>query len=444
MVAAGTRDPEPDRRDLLSVAQVGADPGDGAVARVWRCVEDPADLSGLHAAGHHRRLQRGARERADAGVVGAQPGRRPAAHAVGRGGAERNAGAAQWHPYRTRVVVGAAGCLRADRRPQGSWLSDRVPGGRRQLRRHVRGGVVCCVAGFHRGPRLSGGYAKGIAMARIEETLARTPNGMKWPRLTAGLAGVARQLLAWSPVIVLLIAWEAVARSGMVTPFMLPAFSAVLQRIATDTMSGELPIALALTLWRALAGFAICAVAGIVLGLAMARMRSVYWFFDPIISIGFPIPKIAFLPIIVLWLGFFDVSKITMIVFNSIFPVVTATVVGVYGVEKELIWSARNLGTSERALSWEVLLPAALPQIFTGLQVALPIALIVGILTEMAMGGYGIGASMQTASRFADSLGVFAGIIEIAVVGYALVKLMALLRARLLVWHPEALEPTTV
>ena len=70
-------------------------------------------------------------------------------------------------------------------------------------------------------------------------------------------------------------------------------------------------------------------------------------------------------------------------------------------------------------------MPAALPQIFTGLQVALPIALIVGILTEMAMGGYGIGASMQTASRFADSLGVFAGIIEIAVVGYALVKLMA-------------------
>jgi ABC-type nitrate/sulfonate/bicarbonate transport system permease component len=283
-------------------------------------------------------------------------------------------------------------------------------------------------------------------MARIDETIARRPNGLKWPKwppFASGLRGVARQLIAWSPVIVLLIAWEAVARSGAVTPFMLPAFSAVLERIATDTMSGELPMALALTLWRALAGFFISAVGGIALGLAMARMRSVYWFFDPIISIGFPVPKIAFLPIIVLWLGFFDVSKITMIVFNSIFPVVTATVVGVYGVEKELIWSARNLGTSERALSWEVLLPAALPQIFTGLQVALPIALIVGILTEMAMGGYGIGASMQTASRFADSLGVFAGIIEIAVVGYALVKLMAVLRARLLVWHPEALEPTT-
>jgi ABC-type nitrate/sulfonate/bicarbonate transport system permease component len=281
-------------------------------------------------------------------------------------------------------------------------------------------------------------------MARIDETLARGPNQLKLSPLASSLRGVTRGLIAWSPVIVLLIAWEAFARSGAVTPFMLPAFSAVLERIATDTASGELPVAIGLTLWRALAGFFISAAAGIALGLAMARLRWFYWFFDPIISVGFPIPKIAFLPIFVLWLGFFDASKITMIVFNSIFPVVTATVVGVYGVEKELIWSARTLGTSERALTWEVMLPAALPQIFTGLQVALPIALIVGILTEMAMGGYGIGASMQTASRFADSLGVFAGIIEIAVVGYALVKLMAVLRARLLVWHPEALEPTTV
>ena len=281
-------------------------------------------------------------------------------------------------------------------------------------------------------------------MARIDDTLAPTRAWLQGPRFASVLRACGRQLIAWSPVIVLLIAWEAVARSGLVTPFMLPTFTGVLERIATDTASGDLPVALGLTMWRALAGFFISAVAGIALGVAMARSRAFNWFFDPIISIGFPVPKIAFLPIIVLWLGFFDLSKITIIVFNSIFPVVTATVVGVCGVEKELIWSARNFGTSERQLTWDVLLPAALPQIFTGLQVTLPIALIVGILTEMAMGGYGIGASMQTASRFADSLGVFAGIVEIAVVGYLLVKLMSLLRARLLVWHPEALEPTTV
>jgi ABC-type nitrate/sulfonate/bicarbonate transport system permease component len=89
---------------------------------------------------------------------------------------------------------------------------------------------------------------------------------------------------------------------------------------------------------------------------------------------------------------------------------------------------------------WQILLPAALPQILTGLQVALPIAVIVTVITEMAMGGYGLGAAMIQASRFADSRGVFAGIVEIAVVGYALVIAMAWLRRRLLMWHPEALE----
>lgn len=251
-------------------------------------------------------------------------------------------------------------------------------------------------------------------------------------------------LIAWLPVIALLVLWEVVARSGLVTPFQLPSLTNVIGRIISQAQSGELAISIGLTLWRALAGFAISAVLGVVLGLAMARVKFVNWFFDPIISIGFPIPKIAFLPILTLWLGFFDTSKIVMIVFNTIFPIVTATIAGVYSVEKEIIWSARNLGTGRHAMLWEILLPAAMPQIFTGLQVALPIAMIVGILTEMAMGGYGIGGSMQTSARMADSLGVFAGIVEIAVVGYLMVKLMAMARRHLLKWHQESQETSNV
>ena len=79
-------------------------------------------------------------------------------------------------------------------------------------------------------------------------------------------------------------------------------------------------------------------------------------------------------------------------------------------------------------LTWQVVLPAALPQIMTGLQVALPIALTLAIVAEMLMGGYGIGGAMVTASRFADLRGVFAGIVEIAVVGYVLVRRIAALR----------------
>jgi ABC-type nitrate/sulfonate/bicarbonate transport system permease component len=175
----------------------------------------------------------------------------------------------------------------------------------------------------------------------------------------------------------------------------------------------------------------------------MSRNAIARWFFDPLISVGFPMPKIAFQPVVILWLGVFDISKITMIVFDAIFPVVAATVIAIQGVERELIWSARNMGARERELLWQIILPAALPTIMTGLQVALPLSLIVAVVTEMLMGGYGLGGAMMTASRFANSPGVFAGIVEIAVVGYALVKAMALIRRRLLIWHQEAAEPYT-
>jgi ABC-type nitrate/sulfonate/bicarbonate transport system permease component len=151
-------------------------------------------------------------------------------------------------------------------------------------------------------------------------------------------------------------------------------------------------------------------------------------------------PKIAFLPIIILWLGVYDVSKISMVVFDGIFPVVTATLAGITAVEKELLWSARNVGANERQIMWQIVLPAAMPQILTGLQVALPISLIVAIIAEMVMSGYGLGGAMMGASRFANSPGVFAGIVEIAVVGYLLIKAMAIVRRRLLVWHQETEE----
>jgi ABC-type nitrate/sulfonate/bicarbonate transport system permease component len=259
----------------------------------------------------------------------------------------------------------------------------------------------------------------------------------------SGIYAVLRVGARSLSIVLLLVAWEAFARSGRVTPFMLPPFSTVVARIYTDAVGGALWVNIGLTVFRALTGFLIAAIGGIALGVLMSRSRLAHWLFDPIVSVGFPVPKIAFLPIIMLWLGVYDVSKIAMVVFDAIFPVVTATIAGLAAVEKELIWSARNMGAGERELTWQIALPAALPQILTGLQVALPIALIVAIVPEMAMGGYGLGAAMQSASRFADSRGVFAGIVEIAIVGYALIRGMAFMRRRLLVWHQEASELTT-
>lgn len=241
----------------------------------------------------------------------------------------------------------------------------------------------------------------------------------------------------------LIAAWEGLARAGVFTPFVLPSLTSVLERIWSDAWSGDLFINTGLTVYRALVGFLICTVLGVLIGVAMSRNVIANWFFDPIVSVGFPMPKIAFLPVVILWLGVYDVSKITIIVIDAIFPVIAATVTAIRGVERELIWSARNMGASEREVMWQVVLPAALPQVLTGLQVALPLSMIVAVVAEMLMGGYGLGGAMMTASRFADSRGVFAGIVEIAAVGYVLIKLMALLRRRLLIWHQEANEPNT-
>jgi ABC-type nitrate/sulfonate/bicarbonate transport system permease component len=263
-------------------------------------------------------------------------------------------------------------------------------------------------------------------------------------RLEGVAAGLARRAGAVASLLVLVVAWEAASRSGVVTAFLLPPLSGVLARVGQDAASGELAINLGLTLYRALTGFAIAGVAGVVLGILMTRRPWVRWFFDPIISVGFPMPKIAFLPIFMLWLGLYDVSKISMAVFNAIFPVITATMAAAESVDRHLLWSARSLGASERQLLREIILPAALPQILTGLQVALPISMIVMIVTEMLMGGAGLGGAMIAASRFADSPGVFAGIVEIALAGLCLVKGMTVLRRHLLVWHQEAQDPTTV
>ena len=282
-------------------------------------------------------------------------------------------------------------------------------------------------------------------MARVVQTMAgagEPPNGLpeKAARVAVGLLWAIARVFS---IVALLAAWEILARTGTLTPFQLPALSAVLERIWSDAWSGDLAINTALTLYRALVGFFICAVGGVVIGMAMSRNAVANWFFDPIVSVGFPMPKIAFLPVVILWLGVYDVSKITIIVVDAIFPVIAATVIAIQGVERELIWSARNMGANNRELLTQIILPAALPQIMTGLQVSLPLCLIVAVVAEMLMGGYGLGGAMITASRFANSVGVFAGIVEIAAVGYCLVKALQLIRRRLLIWHQEANEPTT-
>jgi taurine transport system permease protein len=275
-------------------------------------------------------------------------------------------------------------------------------------------------------------------MATVDQAIKRRDHSVP------GARTVRRLLSALAPhasILMLLVAWEVVAHSGLVTAFLLPPIEAVAFRIWQDIVSGDVFVNLGLTLYRTLVGFGVAAVIGIALGVLMSRNRIAFWFFDPIISLGFPMPKVAFLPVFILWFGLFDVSKIMLIIVNAVFPIVVSTVAGLHQVERELIWSARSMGASERRVSLEIIPCAALPQILTGLQVALPISLIVAIVTEMIMGGGGLGGAMIESARYLQSAGVFAGIVEIAVAGFFMIKGMELLRRRLLVWHVETAPP---
>jgi taurine transport system permease protein len=239
-------------------------------------------------------------------------------------------------------------------------------------------------------------------------------------------------------VLALLALWETATRLKLAHPFLLPPLSDVLARLWSDAASGAVFVDLGLTLYRALLGFGAAAVIAIPLGVLMARSAALRWFFDPLISVGFPMPKIAFLPIFILWFDIYDTSKIIMVAFSCFFPIVSATFAGTSSVDKWPLWSARALGASERETLWEVVLPMASPQILTGLQIALPVGMITTVATEMLMGGRGIGGAMITAGRFADPVGVFAGIVEIAILGFVVIKGLEALRGRLLAWHPES------
>ena len=245
--------------------------------------------------------------------------------------------------------------------------------------------------------------------------------------------------LAWMallPILVIVI-WEVTARMALVSTFLLPSFSRVVMRLFHDIGSGEILVQTGYTLARLVVSYGIAAVLGVALGIMMARVRVVRWLLDPIISIGFPSPKISLLPIFVLWFGVFDKPKIVISVVSCIFPIIAGTWAGTQGIDKYLLWSAENLGMPRSALLWKVILPASLPQVFTALQVALPIAFIIVIVAEMLTGGEGLGGTMMEATRLADSAGVFANLIMIGILGFLAMKGLQWLRRRVLVWHEE-------
>lgn len=238
-------------------------------------------------------------------------------------------------------------------------------------------------------------------------------------------------------IVLLLVTWEAVGQAGWVDPFLLPVLSEVLARGVSEVLTGGLVHLTLITLYRTMVAFVAASAIGVLIGVAMSVSNGARWFCEPVVSFAFPIPKIALMPVFVLWFGVFDFSKIAMTTVACIVAIISATHLGTRNVDKYLVWSARALGTDRRKLFWKIIVPAALPSILTGLQIAFPTCLIVSIVTEMLTGGQGLGGYMIYAARFGESDKVFLGIFCTALIGYLLIEGFAYLRRRLLVWHTE-------
>jgi NitT/TauT family transport system permease protein len=236
-------------------------------------------------------------------------------------------------------------------------------------------------------------------------------------------------------IAVILIAWETVARAKLVPELFLPSVTAVLLALRDGIADRSLPIDLGISLYRAFAGLLLASLVGVAAGIAMARSALVRWFLDPFIGLAFPAPKIAFLPIFVLWFGIDHNSKILLVTFSSVFPIVIATYSAAISVNHLLIWSSLSLGSSRPMIMWRVILPACYPRIFAAFRVAVPVALITAFTAEMVAGGGGMGASLMYAQRFFESPTVFAYIVTMLAVGLLFDRGMLAMRDRIPSWR---------
>jgi NitT/TauT family transport system permease protein len=200
------------------------------------------------------------------------------------------------------------------------------------------------------------------------------------------------------PVAVFLALWELVARLNLIPgDLSFPPFSAVVVEFYHLTASGVLGDNFFASLVRVLIGFCAGSIAGIAVGMIMGWVENINKALHPIISLFYPIPALGWLPLLMLWIGINEMLPITIIFICSFFPVLYNTVTGIRNVDKQYIQVARTLGASDARILTTVVMPLALPNIFTGLRLEAGMAWRVIIAAEMVAIPTGIGALMMRA-----------------------------------------------
>jgi ABC-type nitrate/sulfonate/bicarbonate transport system permease component len=244
-----------------------------------------------------------------------------------------------------------------------------------------------------------------------------------------------RRLLPFVFVGAVLAAWEAAARSGLWSKILFPSLVNIGQEfLLFFTRSASLMEAWT-SLYRALGGFAAAAVVGIFLGILMGRSKTIAGLLDPLFSGTYAVPKLALFPIFIFVFGIGSLSKVALIFLECLYPIVIMSYAGARSVNRVLLWSARNMGASRADMLRRVVIPATAPFIFAGFRVAVPVAMIVVVITEMVSSADGLGYLVIYSLSSLRTDRMLAVVVVIALLGYALDKAVVLARDRLIYWE---------
>jgi NitT/TauT family transport system permease protein len=217
----------------------------------------------------------------------------------------------------------------------------------------------------------------------------------------------------------LLALWQLLVQTGKLSELFLPAPLSVLASMWEMTRSGQLPWAVLVSLNRVVQGFVYGAAVGVVLGLLAGAVRWIEDVLDPWVAAVYPIPKSALFPLFLLWFGLGDASKIATIAIGVLFLVLVNTVTGVKSINPVLLKAARDLGATRLQVFTKVILPGALPNIFTGLRLGAGMALILVFITEIEATKAGLGFLLWEAFQLLDTTKVFAGVVTFGLLGVA-------------------------
>ena len=234
-------------------------------------------------------------------------------------------------------------------------------------------------------------------------------------------------------VAVFFVIWEYYGRR-MDPIFMAPP-SAIFEAAVTLIQSGALEKAMVQTLWPFAVGMALTVIVGILLGIVMAQWRTLEYVLDPFINALYAIPRIALVPLIILWAGLEFAGKVTILVSVAIFPITVNTYAGIRDVRGSMLEIGRAYGATEWQIFWKIVLPAAVPFIMAGVRLAVGLAIIGIIVAEFftAISGLG-GMIVEYANVFATAK-LFVPIIVIALIGVILTELVMWLERRMSRWR---------